>query len=119
MLLIGADVGSLLADEFGETEESDAVCLVKGANILRRNSAEHLLTLERSFEPYCQQMSIPTSSHTLISMLLLCPNISKQIHPTSQKHALKKKYDYIRGLRWSKFGPNPPHMLITRPAQCN
>ena len=50
MLLRGADVGSLLADEFGETEESDAVCLVRAANIVRRNLAEHLFTFEGSFD---------------------------------------------------------------------
>ena len=77
MLLRGADIGSLLADEFGETEESDAVCLVRAANILRRNLAEHLFTFEGSFEPYCQQMFVPTSLLTLISMLLVGPNISE------------------------------------------
>ena len=88
MLSRGADVGSLLADEFGETEESDAVCLVRAANIVRQNLAELLFTFEGSFEPYCQQMSVPTSLLTLIRMLLVGPNISEQIPPTSQRHAL-------------------------------
>ena len=49
-----------MADGFGETEENDAVCLARAANIVRRDLSECSFTFEGSFEPHCQQKSVPT-----------------------------------------------------------
>ena len=59
------------------SDDSDAICLARAAQIVRRDMFNQLLfTFEGSFESNCQEKSVSTTLITLINMLLEGPNIA-------------------------------------------
>lgn len=65
--------------------DDDALCLAKAAKIIRRDIMQCKNTFDGSFEPDCQEKSVPKSVLSLVSMVLEGPNIKQQTdNPVSQ-----------------------------------
>lgn len=59
--------------------DTDAVCLARAANIVRRDMLKMKNQFNGSFEEKCQEESVPASLLALVAMVVNGPNIEAQI----------------------------------------
>ena len=71
-------MGRVLSTTFDKSNDSDAICLARAAQIVRRDMFDKLFSFEGSFELNCQEKSVPTTLITLTRLLLEGPNIARQ-----------------------------------------
>ena len=85
LLICEKDVGTILSNAHEKSDDSDAICLARAGQIVRRDIFAQLFTFEGS---NCQEKSVSTTLITLINMLLEGPNIAKQADRPVQSEAL-------------------------------
>ena len=71
-------IADILSNAFFQDCDSDAMCLVRAANIVRRDIFAHEYEFKGSFPPDCQLQSTPASLLALVRMILNGPNIESQ-----------------------------------------
>ncbi len=78
LLSLDEDIGDLLSDSLFQDHDSDAMCLMRAANIVRRDILDHQYCFQGSFEPDCQSKSVPESLNALVRMILEGSSIKNQ-----------------------------------------
>ena len=78
LLAFKQDVGSALHKACEQDADSEGVSLARAANIVRRDMLNMKMAFSGSFEPHCQEQSVPTSLVALVAMILYGPNIQEQ-----------------------------------------
>ena len=78
LLSFDEEIGDLLSDNLFQDHDSDAMCLMRAANIVRRDILDHKYCFQGSFEPDCQSKSIPESLNALVRMILEGSSIKNQ-----------------------------------------
>ncbi|XP_062605131.1 uncharacterized protein LOC134266937 [Saccostrea cucullata] len=83
LLAFNENIGSALKKACYQDTDNDGVCLARAANIVRRDMLKLKTTFSGSFEPHCQEQSVPTSLVALVGMILNGPNIEEQSSQSS------------------------------------
>ena len=78
LLSFDEEIGDLLSDNLFQDHDSDAMCLMRAVNIVRRDILDHKYCFQGSFEPDCQSKSIPESLNALVRMILEGSSIKNQ-----------------------------------------
>ena len=78
MLAFNKDIGHALSVACDHDSDTDAVCLARAANIVRRDMFKMKNQFNGSFEEKCQEESVPASLLALVSMVVNGPNIEAQ-----------------------------------------
>ena len=78
LLYFDEEIGDLLSDNLFQDHDSDAMCLMRAANIVRRDILDHKYCFQGSFEPDFQSKSIPESLNALVRMILEGSSIKNQ-----------------------------------------
>jgi len=78
MLAFNKDIGHALSMACDHDSDTDAVCLARAANIVRRDMFKMKNQFNGSFEEKCQEESVPASLLALVAMVVNGPNIEAQ-----------------------------------------
>lgn len=70
VLISNTDVGTALEKACNHDADNDAVHLAKAAHIVRRDMADIKSRFRSSFDPQCQEQSVPDTLLDLVSMIL-------------------------------------------------
>ena len=85
LLSFDEDIGNLLSDNLFQDHDSDAMCLMRAANIVRRDILDHQYHFQGSFEPDRQSKSIPESLNALVRMILEGSSIKNQASASAKE----------------------------------
>ena len=73
LLVFQDDAGSAIRFASEHNADSEGICLARAASIVRRHMSNICAKFQGSFEPGCQEKSVPTSLVALVGMILNAP----------------------------------------------
>ena len=109
-LAFNQDIGLALKGASKTNFDDEAICLANAAKIVRRDMLELTTKFTGSFQPNCQQSSVPKALLALVVMILDSPNIKSQSDTTSQAAlSISQLLQYNSHVRRRKGSVNPHH----------